>query len=266
MFRSVQQDNGGFTLVELIAVIVVLAITSVVGGGFVVSVVDQYQKAQLRSTLVQRGTVTMEQLARQLRMSVPNSLRVSTGGDCVEFMPLIGGAFYTEELPDAENNKAVVDSVDTVEFSLLDGTPSQILVAPLDSTEIYTVAVPSARIAAGDFGVAPYSQAVFSGNHRFLRNSSSRRLLLAEQPKRFCIVGSQLIRYEGYGLDTGGISSASPGGTSVLMSASLEAEGSAFVLTSGSEDRNAALLISLRFADRGESVLLNSRVLVRNAP
>ena len=42
MIRAVRQANLGFTLVELIAVIVILAITSVVGAGFVVNVIDQY--------------------------------------------------------------------------------------------------------------------------------------------------------------------------------------------------------------------------------
>ena len=266
MIRSVRQASVGFTLVELIAVIVVLAITAVVGAGFIVNVVDQYQKAALRSTLVQRGTVAMEQLARQLRMSVPNSLRVSDSGDCVEFMPLIGGAFYTEELPDSVNGKASVSTADTVEFSLLSGTPAQVLLAPLNSGEKYTNAVPSARVSAGDFGASPYSQAVFSANHQFLRNSSSRRLLLAEQPKRFCVLGTQLIRYEAYGLSAAVMSDTSPGGATVLVSTNLAGEGGAFALSSGSEDRNAALLIALRFSDRGESVLLNGRVLVRNAP
>ena len=45
-------SSSGFTLVELIAVIVVLAITSVIGAGFIVSVVDRYKKAQLLLMLV----------------------------------------------------------------------------------------------------------------------------------------------------------------------------------------------------------------------
>ncbi|HEY7774571.1 MAG TPA: type II secretion system protein [Marinagarivorans sp.] len=260
------RSNAGFTLVELIAVIVVLAITAVVGAGFIVDVVDQYQKAQLRSTLVQRGTVTLEQLTRKLRMSVPNSLRVSGSGQCIEYLPLIGGAFYTAELPDADNGRPAIAAVPTIEFTIEQGAPSHVLVSPMNTTEIYTVATPSARIGAGDFGPAPYAQAVFSANHVFNRNSTSRRLLLAKDPERFCLVGTTLVRYQGYGLDTSAINDASPAGVPVIMATGVTSDSNAFALSPGSEDRNAVIDVSLRFSDRGESVQLNSRVLIRNVP
>jgi MSHA biogenesis protein MshO len=256
----------GFTLVELIAVITILALVSAVGGGFVVDVVNQYQKAQIRSTLVQRGTVSMEQLARKLRMVVPNSVRVSTSGNCVEFLPMIGGAFYLDTLPDAQNGLASAASVNAVEFTLAGGVPAHVVVAPMNSNEIYTNVEPSSRIAAGDFGSSPYSAAVFASSFIFLRNSSSHRLLLAANPERFCVAGNQLVRYDNYGLLTSAMSDVAPAGDTVLMADDVSASGVPFTLSVGSEDRNALLAISLEFFDRGESILLNSQVFIRNVP
>lgn len=259
-------SSSGFTLVELIAVIVVLAITSVIGAGFIVNVVDGYKKAQLRSMLVQHGTVAIEQLTRKLRMSVPNSVRVSGSGDCVEYMPLIGGAFYTQAVPDTENGMLLTNAINTMSFTLQGVTPKHVLIAPLAASEIYTLSSPSARVSAGDFGSQPYTQAVFSGSHRFLRNSINRRLLVAADAERFCVAGTQLVRYQGYGFSAASLSDASPGGGVVVMAAGIVAGAPAFALSVGSEDRNTALNIRLIFSDRGESITLNSRVLIRNVP
>jgi MSHA biogenesis protein MshO len=256
----------GFTLIELIAVIVVLSIASVVGAGFIVNVVDQYKKAQLRSMLVQHGTVAMEQLTRKLRMSAPNSVRVSSSGDCIEYLPLLGGAFYTQPVPDAENGMLIANSVNTIGFTLQGATPKHVIIASLASSEIYTLSSPSARVNAGSFGAEPYTQAVFAGNHRFLRNSINRRLLLAADPERFCVVGTRLVRHQSYSFSVASLSDASPGGVEVVMAAGVAAGAPAFALSAGSEDRNTAIDIRLVFSDRGESITLGSRVLIRNVP
>lgn len=258
---------SGFTLIELITVIIVLAITSTIGAGFVVDVVDQYQKAQVRSTLVRRGSVVMEQLSRQLRMAVPNSVRISPTSDCVEYMPLLGGSFYTDAVSDAENGMAAVSAVSTVSFSLNGETPEHVLIAPMSASEIYTLSTTASRVTAGSWGSEPYSTVIFSSAHQFHRNSLNRRLLVAGDPKRFCISGQQLVRYEGYGLNTAAISNAIPSGAStVLMATEVDAVGTAFALSVGSENRNAALTIALAFSDQTESIILDSQVFIRNVP
>ncbi|WP_394201202.1 PulJ/GspJ family protein [Marinagarivorans algicola] len=256
----------GFTLVELIAVIVILAITSVLGASFITSVIEQYQKAQIRSELVLKGSVALEQLTRQLRMSVPNSLRVSASGACVEFFPLLGGAFYHAQVPDSANGMAPASAVSTMSFSLGAAVPKHVLVSPLSTSEIYRVSSPAARVTAGNFGVEPYTQAVFSAAHSFIRNSLNHRLLIAADPKRFCVGGDKLVRYQDYGLSVATLTDGSPGGQEVLMSTGVAAGSPAFELSLGSEDRNSALEVALVFSDRGEQITLTGRVLVRNVP
>lgn len=96
--RSLRGKAMGFTLVELIAVIVILGIVSALGSGFLISISDSYHKAQMRAKLIAKGRVVTEQISRQLRIAVPNSLRVSASGNCVEFFPSVAGANYIGEL------------------------------------------------------------------------------------------------------------------------------------------------------------------------
>ncbi len=267
-FRSCglrQTRQAAFTLIELIAVIVILAICSVVGAGFMANMTDQYQKAQLRADLVSQGSVVMEQLTRHLRMAVPNSVRISSSGACLEYLPLIGGTFYETWVPDSENGQSPISVIDTLRFTL-STAPKHYVIAPVSPDEIYTLATPSARASAGTLGAAPYDQAVLASAHRFLRNSITRRLLIANDPVRFCVQGDRLWRYQGYGLTTSAMSDVSPGGEAILLASSVQTSGAVFSLLQGSENRNAALEMQLAFTGGTESVRLRSRVLIRNLP
>lgn len=258
--------NQGFTLVELIAVMVVLSISATIGAGFIVDVVDQYQKASLRSALVMRGTVAMEQMGRKLRLAVPNSVRVSSSGQCVEFMPLVGGTVYTQAVPDNDNGRAQSNTISTVGFSVLSGDAIYALIAPMSSTEVYNSAT-SANVLASIASLSgtPTTTITLSSAHRFVRNSVSSRVLLSDRPERFCITGGQLINYRDYTLSVSALDDSSPGGTSVIMADGVSAN-SAFALTAGSENRNAALDVAISITGGTETVALNNRVLIRNVP
>lgn len=256
----------GFTLIELIAVMVVLSICASIGASFIVDVVDQYQKASLRSSLVMRGTVVMEQMSRKLRLSVPNSVRVSASGLCVEFMPLVAGSVYTQPVADEVNGRLASNSVDTVGFSLLNGSPEYAFVAPMTAAEVYSDATSSnVRAAISSLSGSPVSTIQLASNHRFIRNSVSSRILVADSPERFCIAGGELINYRNYTLSSSAISDGSPGGVTIVMADGVSAN-TAFVLTAGSENRNAALDIAVEVSGGSETVSLNNRVLIRNVP
>lgn len=83
---------------ELIFVLVILGLVGAIGSSFMVATMDMYQRTQDRVALMQRGRVALEQMSRYLRAAVPNSVRVSATGKCLEFVPVVAGGLLYESV------------------------------------------------------------------------------------------------------------------------------------------------------------------------
>lgn len=256
----------GFSLVEVVFVMVILGIIASIGSSFIMTAVDGYQATKGRVQLANRGRLALEQMALQLRLAVPNSVRVSETGNCVEFMPIAAAGQYQGALADPENKLSESSSLSAVPFNIDFGTPAHVVVAPYFSSEIYASSSPSAIVGVGSLGAEPITEVSFAGSHRFMRNSVSKRFYLAASPVRFCLSGDQLLTFLEYGLDTASLGDGNPGGRSALMADKVSAVDRAFRLYPGSEVRNAAVLIQLRFSDNGERLELTQEVFIRNVP
>lgn len=261
-----QVKQAGFTLVEITFVVMILGIVAVIGSNFVVSALESYRTAQARNQLVQRGRLSLEQMARELRMALPNAVRVSAGGRCIEFMPVVAAANYQGTVADASNNIAPQNQVATGAFGLYGTNPRHVVISPFSPADVYTSTTPAARVGLGAMGSAPYSSIPFSGAHRFIRNSVNRRVYLATNPVRFCLIGGNLIRFSNYGFLTGALGEGHPGGSSALMSHNVQPNGIAFALSPASQNRNMAVHMRLIFLSGSTSLDLNHQVLIRNVP
>lgn len=262
---TLRVPNGGFTLVEVIFVVVILSIVTVVGSGFVATTLKAYRDSDARNVLVQHARLAMEQMSRQLRMAIPNSVRVSSTGNCVEFMPLVAASSYRASVPDVANAAGEASSVSTVAFVTGLGAPQHVVIAPFFPEEIYSFSSPAARAGISSIGSSPHTAIALNGAHRFVRNSPHRRVFVADDPLRFCVSDGQLLQYSGYGI-TGTMQDSTPGGNSALMAMGVSAAGQAFTVFPGSEVRRAGATISLRFTNGGNSIELQQQVFIRNAP
>ncbi|MBV8030810.1 MAG: type II secretion system protein [Betaproteobacteria bacterium] len=86
----------GFSLLEMIIVVVLLGIVGAAIGGFILPAVRAYQAQGQRAALVDAGESALRRLARDVRISLPNSLRITNTGSgfALEMVPTADGARY----------------------------------------------------------------------------------------------------------------------------------------------------------------------------
>lgn len=261
--------SKGFTLIELVAVLVILAITATIGSRFIVVAVDGYRTVEQSDVLVGKAGTSIEQVTRYLRNAVPNSVRVGASGNCVEWFPGLGGSFYEGQVADAENMAPLSTSVSTTPFSieLASGNGYHIFIGAMSADEIYTSLLPSSRGAMSTPAGATITSLTLSSAHRFERNSISQRVFVGDDPKRICLSTERLVLYENYGVDTSALGSvANPGGSEILLASGVSADGTAFALSAGSEDRNTTLDINLTFSSGDFTAAQFQKVFIRNVP
>ncbi len=85
--------HRGFTMIELIVVIVVLAVMSVTVTVFLRPIVESYFAGQLRADLAEQADVTLRRMLADVRRAVPNSMRIYSDS-CFELVPTTGGGRY----------------------------------------------------------------------------------------------------------------------------------------------------------------------------
>jgi MSHA biogenesis protein MshO len=269
--KMTDQLQGGFTLIELITVIVILSILTVIGSGFMIKTAEGYQQTVNRSLLIQRGRQTIERLTRELRNAVPNSIRVSANNLCIEWLPTVGGGNYMGVLPDQSNGAPATSLINTSPITFSGGNASYVIVGALNSTEVYSSTPSSLELFSSiNTGSIP-NQITLSNAKIFERNSINQRVFIAIEPNQACINGDELLIYDSY-TTSGSYPSqsaltGSPPGAGVLVSAGVTVSGETpFSITSGVESRNTIVVLNIPFSKGGERIVLRHQVMVRNVP
>jgi MSHA biogenesis protein MshO len=156
--RQRRRPAHGFTLVELVVVIVVLGVVAATLAVFLPPAVAGYSASRNRAELSAAADLALRRMVRELRTAVPNSIR-SPDAACFELVPThSGGRFRT--------------GPDTVNDSAAGCSPSATCAAALDSTQATTsfdVLTPlAATPAVGDFVVVDNQNPgdVYAGSNR----------------------------------------------------------------------------------------------------
>ncbi len=93
--RASAQPNG-FTLVEMIITIALLGIIATTLGVFIVPAVTGQQALERRAALVEAAESALRRMARDIRISLPNSVRITNTGSgfALEMIPTADGGKY----------------------------------------------------------------------------------------------------------------------------------------------------------------------------
>ncbi len=268
----------GFTLIELIMVIVILSVLALGSVQFISYSALGYVDTVRRSELAATGTILNEKISRLVRDALPGSVRITSDSRCLEFIPILAATQYIQ---------------------------APIVGSPVSQTQVHGVPLDSALAQAGYLAIYPqasdinivYSDnispgyvsnematvtgsvdgaSIFTFNNgatfQFLLASPMQRLFLVDHPVAFCQEGSSLFYYRNYGFvgDINNLIAALPSTVPnrLLVANQLLANSIVFSYLPSSLRRNAIVSyeLSLMKDTSNERLVINQEVQVRNVP
>ena len=225
-------SQTGFTLVEAIVVMVIVGIIGGMIAIFLKAPVQNYVDLAGRAELTDVADTAVRRIAREVRLAVPNTVRVS--GTSIEFMPSkSGGRYLSAEDNVAGDHLNFIDSSDRTFYvvgPMLTGVqqilPNDYIVvnnlgpgfAPAD---VYaTPATNRAQVTAVDIA----NKIVTLGVNSFVPQNpltpamahALHRFQVASAPVTFRCDGGTLFRHTGYGFNAGHVAVPAGGTVSIL--------------------------------------------------
>ncbi|GIU12210.1 PilW family protein [Shewanella sp. MBTL60-007] len=279
-----QRKSQGFTLVEMVTVIIILGVLVLGVSSFLIFGTRVFIDATSVDQVMSQSRFAIERMTRDIRNTVPNSIRVRDSGDgawqCIEMMPITSSASYID-MPiapaPASQFGTLMQSSATAPL-----TANQfLLIYPLTPADVYTAT--SASITQGKLfsidsitaNTTNDSRVDFGRAVRFDEASPRQRYFGVQGAVSYCFeqVTSELSllkRYSGYGFNHP-VLQPSPAdmGTGVLMAENVVntiGRNSPIAYTPGTLRNNAMVHLNPLFDVQGQSFQYHHQVQVINVP
>lgn len=274
------QQQRGFTLVELVMVIVILGVIGSMAAVFMKGPIDAYFASARRAALTDVADTTLRRMTRDIHKALPNSLR-TPGAQCVEFIPTkTGGRYRTTEIAAGDNTSLDFSVVDAT-FNMLGSNvalPANQRIAVNDQIVVYNLGIAGADaynndntatvLALGAETAAPIETPIIlnpgmqfplpSGNNRF------HVVPAAEQVVGYVCSGGNLRRYTHALPYPAPAVCPTPAGTDPILASNVST--CAFNFNGPDLQRNALIRMTLGLTDSDETVTLHHEVHVSSTP
>lgn len=295
--RGRHRNQAGFSLVELVVVMIVTGIISGSVGAFMTRPFEGYNDLARRTTLVDAADLAARRLARDVHRALPNSLRVGAGGQALELLHTVDGVRY-RAVPavngggddhtaasdvlsffgDASWN--VIGRLQTLSFAY--GTPlpagHRVAIYTTDPVLTYSDAAGGANpglvtplgtsITIADDG--DEDQIALSAPHQFRFSSPGRRLYVVDEPVSYlCDTGAEtLTRYADYAITAGQPTdpAAAPLSAAGAGLITRRVSACAFTYQPGTSQRAGMVTLDLSLSEDGETIRLFRQIHVGNTP
>jgi MSHA biogenesis protein MshO len=279
--RNSQLKQAGFTLVEMIVAIAILGIISAIVAVFIRRPVEGYVDSVRRAELSDVADTALRRITRDLRLALPNSIRVANPGGA-------GTAFYLEFLITSGGGRyrTAVSSIgppgDPLDFTAADLSFDVLSPMPAfaggESIVIYNLG--TGFSGADAYAAANNNRAAYAGNDGTAITLAAPKLFpLASPGNRFHVVqyavtyacdpvAREIRRYWNYGVFPVQVGSTTPPGGG--SSAPLARDVNACTITydqNAVQGRNGVVSLSLQLTGAGgEAVNLFQESHVTNVP
>ena len=282
--RGSARDRG-FTLIEMIIVIVLTSIIASAVAVFIKLPVQGYVDTARRAEMSDEADTALRRLGRDLRLALPNSVRVTDSGATIEILlTKIGGRYRIESEGTA--------TADALNFSATDTLFDQL--GPLSVLNGQSIAINSDSVVIYNLGPGVVSADAYNGLNRsritglpgsamaneqwiqidpmqFPLESPGNRFQVIEGPVSYVCANGTLTRYWGYAITPTQQSAATlaASAASRALAASNVAPGLAscrFVYAPGVTERAGLVALTLTLTRGVESVRLYHEVHVSNVP
>ena len=186
--------SRGFTLVELVMVIMITGILAATLTVFLKPAIDSYFDTRRRADLTDMADTALRRMAKDIRSAVPRSVNW-VNGNCFQLVPTIAGGRY-RMAPDIAGGSAYIDTgTATTSFDVLSpmSTPTAdatngdwVVIDNQNGTDVYTNPDPGPRTRITGFSTAstPAEKALYQ--HRI--TVASKQFPLGYDGGRFVVV------------------------------------------------------------------------------
>lgn len=279
----------GFTLVE---VIIVIVITGIIGGMVAMFLrwpVQNYVDSAGRAELTDIADTAVRRIERELRLAVPNSVRISPSGRAIEFVPTKAGGRYLSGEDEAVGNHLDFSDSSKLTFKVVGAMPTAkqaiaagdfIVINNLGDgnapADVYAAAPQQNRAQVA--GVNQASRTVTLASNPFALQVPSmshplHRFLVTSQPVTYGCVGGTLYRYASYGFNAAQVEAPVSDNRRTILATSIATTGGnadcQFSYAAAGTTRTGLVGISIKLQRSGGSdgpIALVKQIHVDNTP
>ncbi|MCW8929511.1 MAG: type II secretion system GspH family protein [Gammaproteobacteria bacterium] len=272
----------GFTLVELITVMVITGIVAMTVVNLITTPMEGFADMKRRAELVDIAEISMHRMAREIRHALPNSVCINrsgttcnnnASGQTIEILHTMAGGRYKEASLDVSQATSSIDLEKNISnagsVSTAAGDPDCGYVGKADCLAIY-------NLGQGQLNADAWQGSGFNGanlaainsisatqidyeSNRFYYNSPQNRLMVVDKAVAFMCSGDKLYYDENYNF-------SNLPTNRYLLADKVTTSACQFEYTPGTLTRPGLVTIQIEINDSGEKISLLHQVFVENQP